>query len=392
MDDVLIFADTERSPEMRRELPLGVTDPFLYAEVGGARHVVIPHLEIARLAAADTGAVLHPTDEFGSHELVQQGLGHDEVLEQVAVRFCRELDIRRAVVPGAFPVRMADVLRDAGIEIEPRQSLFSGRRRVKTPVQIEGIRRAQRAAEAGMAAVADLIARAEPRDDGAVVDGAPLTSERLRQVLLVTFLEHGAVANRVIASHGSQAAEGHESGSGVILPGEPVIVDIWPHDLQTGCYTDMTRTFVVGEPPAELALYQKVVKDALDASIAEVRPGADTRTVYGAAAGVIEQAGYPTNRTKQPGKPLDHGFYHPLGHGVGLHVHEAPVLGIRPDTLVAGDVIAVEPGIYRPGFGGCRLEDILVVTDEGADVLTTFPYDVIPSPTPQIYPVKTGQN
>jgi len=165
----------------------------------------------------------------------------------------------------------------------------------------------------------------------------------------------------------------------VILPGEPVVVDIWPQDLQTACYTDMTRTFVVGEPPAELAEYQKVVKEAYDAAIAEVRPGADTREVYGAAAGVIERAGYPTNRTKQPGQPLDHGFFHPLGHGVGLRVHEDPVLGTRPGTLVAGDVIAVEPGIYRQGFGGCRLEDIVVVTDTGAEVLTRFPYDLVPT-------------
>jgi len=379
MDDVLMFADTERGPELRRELPVGVTDPFLYAEVGGTRHAVVWQLEIARLAAAAPDVVFHQQENFGSHELYGQGLSHDEVLERVAVGFCRELGIRRAVVPAAFPVRMADVLREAGVEIEPRQSLFNDRRRVKTPAQIEGIRRAQLAAEAGMAAVAGLIARAEPREDGALADGAPLTSERLRQVLLATFLEHGAIASRVISSHGPQAARGHDSGSGVILPGEPVVVDIWPQDLQTACYTDMTRTFVVGEPPAELAEYQKVVKEAYDAAIAEVRPGADTREVYGAAAGVIERAGYPTNRTKQPGQPLDHGFFHPLGHGVGLRVHEDPVLGTRPGTLVAGDVIAVEPGIYRQGFGGCRLEDIVVVTDTGAEVLTRFPYDLVPT-------------
>jgi Xaa-Pro aminopeptidase len=379
MDDVLIFADTERSPELRRELPVGVIDPFLYAEVGGVRHVVISRMEIPRLAAVGTGAVLHPTGEFGGDELSRQGLGRHEVLEQVVVRFCREQGIDRAVVPGTFPVRMADVLREAGIEIEPRQSFFSDRRRVKTPAQVEGIRRAQRAAEAGMAAVASLISRAEPREDGAVADGAPLTSERLRHVLLVTFLEHGAVAGRAITSHGPQAAAGHESGSGVILPGEPVVVDIWPQDPQTGCYTDMTRTFVVGEPPAELAEYQRVVKDAHDAAIAEVRPGADARAVYGAAASVIERAGYPTLRTRQPGTPLDHGFYHLLGHGVGLELHEAPMLGTAPGELIAGDVITIEPGIYRQGFGGCRLEDILVVTDEGADVLTTFPYDLIPA-------------
>jgi Xaa-Pro aminopeptidase len=378
MNDVLIFGDSERSAELRREVPVGVVDPFLYAEVGGTRHVVISRMEIPRLAAATAGVIFHPMDELGGDDLRRQGRSHDEVLEQAAVRFCRDQGIGRAVVPAAFPVRMADVLRDAGIEIEPWQSLFSDRRRVKTPAQMEGIRRAQRAAEAGMAAVAGLIARAEPRQDGAVADGAPLTSERLRHVLLATFLEHGAVAGKVIASHGPQAAAGHENGSGVILPGEPVIVDIWPQDPQTGCYTDMTRTFVVGEPPAELARYQRVVKDAHDAAIAEVRPGADVRAVYGAAASVIERAGYPTLRTRQPGKPLDHGFYHLLGHGVGLELHEAPMLGTAPGELVAGDVITIEPGVYRQGFGGCRLEDILVVTDRGADVLTTFPYDLIP--------------
>jgi Xaa-Pro aminopeptidase len=376
MVDVLIFGDSERSPELRREVSVGVVDPFLYAEASGTRHVVISRMEIPRLAAAGAGAVFHPVDELGGDELSQQGLGRDEVLERVAVRFCREQGIGRAVVPATFPVRMADVLREAGIEIEPRQSLFSDRRRVKTPAQIEGIRRAQRAAEAGMTAVASLIARARPGKDGAVVDGTPLTSERLRHVLLATFLEHGAVAGKVITSHGPQSAAGHENGSGVILPGEPVIVDIWPQDPRTACYTDMTRTFVVGEPPAELAEYHRIVKDAHDAAIAEVRPGADARAVYGAAAGVIERAGYPTLRTRQPGKPLD-GFYHLLGHGVGLELHEAPMLGTAPGELVAGDVITIEPGIYRQGFGGCRLEDILVVTDEGADVLTTFPYDLI---------------
>jgi Xaa-Pro aminopeptidase len=379
MEDVLIFADTRRSPELRRELPIGVGDPFLYAEAGGVRHVVIARMEIPRLAAAAPGVVCHALDELGSDELRAQGLRHHEVLERVAVRFCREQGIGRALVPATFPVRMADVLRDAGIEIEPRQSFFGDRRRAKTPAQVEGIRRAQRAAEAGMAAVAALIARAEPREDGVVVDGAPLTSERLRHALLVSFLEHGAIAGEAITAHGPQAAVGHESGSGVILPGEPIVVDIWPQDPRTACHTDMTRTLVAGEPPAELAEYQRVVREARDAAIAEVRPGADARAVYAAAAGVIERAGYPTLRTKEPGQPLDHGFNHLLGHGVGLEVHEAPILGPAPDELVAGDVIAIEPGVYRQGFGGCRLEDVLVVTDTGAEVLTSFPYDLVPT-------------
>ena len=72
------------------------------------------------------------------------------------------------------------------------------------------------------------------------------------------------------------------------------------------------------------------------------------------------------------------GFYHALGHGVGLEVHEAPALGRAPDVLVAGDVITMEPGCYRLGFGGCRLEDLVLVTEDGAEVLTDFPYDLEP--------------
>lgn len=298
-----MFADTERSADLRRELPLAVGDPFLYAEVGGVRHVVVSVLETQRLAESGVPMELHPPEQFGADELRRQGLATDEVHERVAVEFCRRYGVGRAIVPSEFPVRMADVLRGAGLEVIPRQSVFRDRRRVKTPAQLAGIERAQRAAEAGMTAVAELVERAEPRPEGAVVDGVPLTSEWLRRTLLATFLDHGAVGDEVIAAHGAQSAVGHEGGSGVVLPGEPLVVDIWPRDPATGCYTDMTRTFVVGEPPAELVEYQRVVKTALDEALAQVRPGVAARAVYDAAAAVIERAGYPTTRTKQPGVP-----------------------------------------------------------------------------------------
>ena len=86
----------------------------------------------------------------------------------------------------------------------------------------------------------------------------------------------------------------------------------------------------------------------------------------------------PTLLSKQPGTVLEEGFFHSLGHGVGLEVHEAPTLGRAPDELVAGDVITLEPGCYRPGFGGCRLEDAALVTDDGAQLLTDFPYGLDP--------------
>ncbi|MGH3096422.1 MAG: M24 family metallopeptidase [Streptosporangiales bacterium] len=375
MPNVLIYADTEHSPELRHEVPVSIPDPFLYAEVGGMRHALLPRMEIPRVESLDVPIETHPPEEFGSDDFYAEGIPGDVVRDRLAERFCERYGIAHAAVPDAFPVRRADALRAAGVKLTPEQDLFNQRRRVKTAAQLAGIERAQRAATAGMAAVADLVRRARPEGETAVVDGEPLTSERLRHTLLLAFLDHGATADEAIAAHGAQAAIGHEAGSGAIRPGESIIVDIWPRDLDSACYTDMSRTFVVGEPPAELVEWQKVARQAQQAAVAAIRPDVAARAINDAACEVIEAAGHPTVRTKEPGTPLDRGFFHGLGHGVGLHVHEAPMLGhTSPDQLVTGDVLAVEPGIYRPGFGGCRLEDIVLVTDNGARVLTDFPH------------------
>ena len=175
MTDVLIYADTFRSPELRHEVPLGVPDPFLYVEKDGAKHIVIGSMEIPRLRELG-GFELHPGEEFGSDELVAQGLSYAEIREQVAVRAVQALGVSSAFVPETFPLRMADLLRGAGVELTPNRDFFDERRRSKVPAELAGIRRAQRAAEAGMAAARDLLRRAEPNGAGLDVDGEPLTS------------------------------------------------------------------------------------------------------------------------------------------------------------------------------------------------------------------------
>jgi Xaa-Pro aminopeptidase len=141
----------------------------------------------------------------------------------------------------------------------------------------------------------------------------------------------------------------------------------------------MTRTFVVGDVPAEVAEWQRLCKEALDRAIGEMRPGVEGRTIFDGTCEIFESAGYPTQRTKPAGQTLADGFYHGLGHGVGLEVHEAPGMGIVAEkTLEAGDVVTVEPGLYRQGFGGLRLEDLVLITDDGAENLTRFSYDLSP--------------
>jgi Xaa-Pro aminopeptidase len=383
MADVLIYADTMRSPELRHEVALGIPDPFLYLEHDGAKHVVIGSMEIPRLKEIG-GLTCHAYEELGSDELIASGCDYKQLHEEIAVRAVQQLGVGSAVVPAGFPIFLADRLRREGVELTADSELFDERRRVKTQDELRGIRRAQHAAEAGMSAARDLLRRAEPdgagQDGGMLrVDGDPLTVEQIKSAIAHAFLQEGANADEFIVSHGAQAAIGHHMGAGPIHAGETVVIDLWPRDNETACFADMTRTFVVGEIPEEIREWHRLCKEALDASIERIADGADGRAIFDVSCAIFEAAGHPTQRTKEPGKPLDEGFYHGLGHGVGLEVHEAPGMGLASKKpLVAGDVVTVEPGLYRQGFGGVRLEDLVLVTKDGAENLTQFPYELAP--------------
>jgi Xaa-Pro aminopeptidase len=286
--------------------------------------------------------------------------------------------VREAVVPAGFPLELADRLRADGVGLRVDRALFTTRRRSKTPLQLEGIRRAQVAAEAGTAAAAELLRSAEPVDDVLHLDGEPLTSERLKQAVAAAFLANGAVAEDFIVAHGEQTCIGHHMGSGPIRVGEPITVDLWPRDVESGFHPDMTRTFVVGPVSDELADYHRLCLEVHERVIPAIRPGVTGRELHTIASQVVEDGGYPTQLSKKPGEVLLEGFFHGLGHGVGLDVHEDPSLDLSGGELVAGDVVAVEPGVYRQGYGGVRLEDLVLVTDDGAEVLTAYPYALAP--------------
>ena len=378
MADVLIYADSIRSPEMRHEVPLPVPDPFLYVERNGDRHVVVSSFEIDRVKEVAPELDTIPPEKFGLDDLYAQGLDREEIELEIVLRAVRQFGITSAAVPKTFPLEIADHLRANGVEVKADRELFISRRRVKNEAELAGIGRAQRAAEAAMEAARDVLRAAEPQNGNLVVDGEPLTCERLKLVVEKVFSEHGVFADEFIVSHGAQTAVGHDMGSGPIAPNEPICFDLFPRDRESGCYADMTRTFVVGEPSDELKEFHRLCKEALERSVAAVKPGIAGSELNKITCDVFEEHGFPTLLSKEPGEVLKDGFYHSLGHGVGLEVHEQPNLGRGPGELVAGDVIAVEPGLYRNGYGGCRLEDLVRVTEDGGETLTDFPYDLQP--------------
>lgn len=328
------------------------------------------------MSGLGTDLDVHTPEEFGADALRRSGLDSHQYANELAVRIARGLGVECAAVPRTFPLGIADALRASGVELTVDQKLFDDRRRRKSEHELAGIRRAQRAAEAGMAAARELLSRAERLNGGLALDGEPLTCELVKEHVQAAFLAHGALAQEMIVSHGVQTAVGHDMGSGPIAADDVVLLDLFPVDLESSCVADITRTFVVGDPPGEFREWHRLCREALDLAAAEVRPGVDGGDIHRLVSGFFAERGFPTLLTKPEGEPLLDGFYHGLGHGVGLEVHESPSLGMIGDELVAGDVITIEPGLYRQGFGGVRVEDLLHVTEDGYELLTDCPYDM----------------
>jgi len=378
MTDVLIFGDTARHPELRHEVPLTLGDPFLYAEKEGRAHIVITDFEWPRLQEAGVDAELISPFALGLDELLDSGKKYWQIGLEMALRGVKHIGVTNAVVPHTFPLQLAAFLRENGVELAPDREFFDSRRRMKNETELAGIRRAQRAAEAGMDAARDLFRRAARSNGALTVEGTPLTSERVKLAIQDAFAQHGCTSEEFIVSHGAQSAIGHDMGSGAIQPGEPIVVDLWPKDAETACYADMTRTYCIGDVPQELRDYHGVVKESLERSLQEVRAGASGAEVFAVSCEPFHREGHKTLLNKEPGEVVEDGYFHSLGHGVGLDVHEQPGLARAGEDLVAGDVVTLEPGLYRRGWGGCRLEDLVLVTADGAETLTQYPYDLEP--------------
>ena len=299
---LVLYGAPELSADLFHAVPVGIIDPFLYIESNGRRAATVSVLDADKVSSLGI-EILDPF-ELGADELLSRGISRHEVDIELARRACERLGVQRALVPSEFPVGVADHLRGAGIEVVVDPEAFVGKRRVKSASEIEGIRRAQRAADAAMGVAARMI-----RAGG-------VTSEEVRAEMQALCDAQGCdLADDVIVAHGPQSAIGHEAGHGPIGEGEVVVVDIWPRDRVSRCWADMTRTFIAGgmAPPDELAEYWRLTRESLDRSFAEVRAGADCRQIYAISCEPFENAGHPTQRSKAAGTKLDEGYYHSLG-------------------------------------------------------------------------------
>ena len=382
MRGLLLYGDTERSAALRHEIPVPIGDPFLFAEVDGQAYILTSRLETGRLARALPDAKLFDYFELGYKELVRAG-SHAP---------------RRAARS-----RRARYRRSGSTTRSSRQSSRSrsvtgcgptvSRSRWTSQASTSGAAPRRPSSSKGFASRSGqprpgwrgfrLLARSRPNVEGRLeVDGRPLLAEDVRAVLRQACAENGAPCPPDVIVASVWQGNGHEPGSGPLPAGLPIHVDVWPRHEETACWADMARTFVVGEPSPEhaerLAEMESLTQRALTEAKEAVRPGVLGRELFDATCELFESAEYPTQRTSGPDE--DEGFQWSLGHGVGLEVHEAPSVGLAGrEPFVVGDVIALEPGASIDGVGPLVFEDLVVVTEDGCEVLTDFPYDLAPT-------------
>jgi Xaa-Pro aminopeptidase len=367
-DGYLIDADATDSDQLYLS-GFDAPDPFTTLYTPGEVSLLVSGLEYGRATTDSDADVVRRLSDYDYREKVRKH-GTTRAKRLVAAEFLDDRGVGSALVPERFPLGVADGLRQAGVDVAPAEDdVVTEVRAVKTDAEVDHVRAAQDANAAAMRAAEDLIAGATVEDGTLRHDGEVLTSERVKTEIERTLIEHGCGLDETIVACGADGADPHDRGSGPLRADEPVVIDVFPRSKATKYHGDMTRTFVRGEPGEEVRRRHELTVEAKRAALEAVEPGVTGETVHDRACEVYEEAGYATLRSDPT---TETGYIHSTGHGVGLDVHELPRVAPDGDELEPGHVITIEPGLYDPAVGGMRVEDLVVVTEDGYENLTDY--------------------
>ncbi|WP_338741862.1 Xaa-Pro peptidase family protein [Haloplanus salilacus] len=371
-DGYLIDADGTDSTQ-RYLSGFDAPDPFVTCYTPDGVSLLVSGLEYGR---ANTEAEAESVARLSAYDYRDRvgEVGRAEARAAVVAEWLADRGVSSVSVPERFPLGTADGLREAGVAVRVDDSdAVTRTRAVKTSEEVDNVRRAQRANERAIGTAEDLLASASVVDGVLHHDGEPLTSERVRRAIERTLLEEGCALDETIVACGADAADPHDRGSGPLEADEPVVVDVFPRDKETRYHADTTRTFLKGEPSERVREWFDLTDEARRAALDAVEPGVTGAAVHDAACDVYEDAGLPTLRSDPETAT---GFIHSTGHGVGLDVHELPRIAPDGEELRPGNVITIEPGLYDPEVGGIRIEDLVLVTEDGAENLTEYPVEL----------------
>lgn len=364
---LMMYAASEHDSNLYYAVKFSVPDPFPYFRIGNKSIILMSDLELGRSQKqAKVDEVLPYSDAQTAAK--RKGLERPGVAD-VSAHFLKSRGVRKVTVPDNFNAGLADALRQRGIQVVPKPDPFFEERVLKNAEEVRMITQSLRHTEAAIHKLEDLLRRSKIVGKRLSYRGTWVTSELLKKVLNVSMMENNCIGSHTIVASGNQGCDPHQEGTGPVWANQSLIVDVFPRSADTFYYADITRTFVKGKASPELKRQYEAVRHAQELGIGKVAPGVNGREVHQAIQRDMESRGYRTEKRK--GTMV--GFFHGTGHGLGLDVHEPPRVNASDHVLRSGEVVTVEPGLYYPGVGAVRIEDLLVVTDKGHRNLTVYP-------------------
>ncbi len=364
-----MYADTRSSADQLYLAKFGVPDAFISIKKGAKRIGVFSQLEFSRAlkdSAFDDVLSLEDWTVRARKAFRKSDIGPPEVIATLAKAY----RIGGFKVPADFPAWLAFQLIELGLPIDAVRGSIFPVRETKTEAELGFLREGNRCSAAGIRAAEETLRVASIRKGYLYLDGKRLTSERLREAIEIACLAAGSIPMDTIAAGGDQACDPHCAGSGPLRANELIIVDVFPRVAKTGYHGDMTRTFLKGRPSDAQSALVAAVRGAHKQAIAQVRTGVNGKTIHTSVQKYFEARNYPTTRDEKGAR----GFFHGTGHGLGLEVHEAPRISTVNCRLKRNAVVTIEPGLYYPGLGGCRVEDVVAVQDDGPKKLSAYHY------------------
>ncbi len=363
---ILLISESYHNADMYYVSGFLAPDRFIYLCQGDSEYLIVSQMEYERAKKESRVKNVKSYEEFDYMERLKATKDSDIATADMVVAMLSSLNIKKIHVPKNFSLLFGDMLRARGIEVVTAAKLFEEARSIKTPDEIEKIKRAQAVNELALDRAIDIIKRSKVRNGVLHHDGKPLTSEFLQREIELEFIRNGYDADSSIVSSGPGSADPHFTGAGPIMADTPIVIDIFPYGKKERYFADMTRTVVKGTPSPEIQKMYDAVLEAQNIALNAIKAGVTGKYVHDLVCEYFEKQGYGTIRTKSR-----EGFIHGTGHGVGIDIHEYPTIGDGGlEPLKAGQVVTVEPGLYKPGVGGIRIEDMVVVTENGNIDLT----------------------
>ena len=364
--DLVFYDTTDRNADLRYFGKFEAPDAFLAMRLRGVSIGVFGALELGRARKQSAFDECLSFETLAREARAPRG---EAGVAAVAAYLARRSGVRRLFVGSDFPLGLARALERRGFKPQVCGGALFPERVVKTAKEAAAVALANRAASAAFERVETLLRQSRVRGGMLRRGGVALTSETLRAEIERVCFEQGARSDGTIAAGGRQACDPHCQGFGPLAANSLIVVDIFPRGAR-GYFGDMTRTFLRGVASDAQRKMVATVRGAQKMALAQVRAGVSGDAVHGAVRDYFETRGYATALTPDGAV----GFFHGTGHGVGLEIHEEPRLSVGAEALPEGAVVTVEPGLYYPEIGGCRIEDTVWVKKTAARLLSHYPY------------------